>query len=389
MHTWDVTFRTTVELESREIISILAKCHALASVINNIPITPSRQHKIDSLNILRAVRGTTGIEGAELTEDEVRRIMTTPKSKRVLPVNRQREEKEARSAEMLMQYVARLVDRNPKCILDEDLIRTFHKILTKDIEYEQNTPGEYRTFPVSVGSYVPPREEEQVKGLMAGFISWFNQGDPKDWDPIVRAIVAHFFVVSIHPFGDGNGRTSRAVESFLLYKAGINARGFYSLANFYYQHRLEYIRYLDTVRVETDNDLTPFVLFALRGLASELEEVHDEVLLEVREIAFRDYVRDVFNDQITSKPGNRMFDFMILLGFDPVSIKSIRDGKHTLGQLYRGLTSKTLSRDLEELSKKQLIVIKDGQIKANLDIMGEFTAHRELVRRSNGVDLIP
>jgi Fic family protein len=389
MHTWDVTFRTTVELESREIISILAKCHALASVVNDIPITPSRLHKIERLNILRAVRGTTGIEGAELTEDEVRRIMATPKSKLALPVNRQREEKEARNADTLMRYVARLVDRTPKCILDENTIHTFHKILTKDIEYEQNTPGEYRRFPVSVGSYIPPREEEQVKGLMAGFISWFNQGEPKEWDPIVRAIVAHFYVVSIHPFGDGNGRTSRAVESFLLYKAGINARGFYSLANFYYQHRSEYIHYLDTVRTETGNDLTPFVLFALRGLASELEEVHREVLLEVREITFRDYVRDVFRDGLISKPGNRMFDFMMSLGFDPVSIKSIRDGKHTLSQLYRGLTSKTLSRDLEELSKKQLVVIKDGQIKANLNIMGEYTAHRELVRQSDNVEPIP
>ena len=117
------------------------------AVINNIPITPSRQYKIDRLNILRAVRGTTGIEGAELTEDEVKRIMETPKSKQVLPANRQREEKEARGAEVLMQYVARLVERNPNCILDEDLIRTFHKILTKDIEYERNTPRRVSNVP--------------------------------------------------------------------------------------------------------------------------------------------------------------------------------------------------------------------------------------------------
>jgi Fic family protein len=379
MHNWDVTFRITVDVESREIISILAKCHALASVINNIPITPNRQHKLDSLNILRAVRGTTGIEGANLTEDEVRRIMATPKNTQVLPIKRQREELEARSAETLMHYVARLCTNNPTCILDEELIRTFHKILTRDIEYETNTPGEYRTFPVRVGDYTPPPEGE-VKGLMEGFISWFNQGEPKYWAPIIRAIVAHFYIVSIHPFGDGNGRTSRAVESFLLYKAGINARGFYSLANFYYQHRSEYIHYLDAVRLKPENDLAPFILFALHGLISELEEVHREVLLEVREIAFRDYVRDMLGDKLGSKPGERMFDFMLNLGSDTVSVKAIRDGKHALSQLYRGLNPKTLSRDLTELKEKQLIVIQDGQVKANLDVMGKFTAHNELVR---------
>ena len=45
---------------------------------------------------------------------------------------------------------------------------------------------------------------------------WFAEGKPRTWDPAVRAIAAHFYVISIHPFGDGNGRTSRAVESFLL-----------------------------------------------------------------------------------------------------------------------------------------------------------------------------
>jgi Fic family protein len=381
MPTWEVTFRTTIEIDNKEIIGTLAKCHAMATVINNIPITPSRQYKLDRLNILRAVRGTTGIEGAQLTEDEVKRIMEAPKSKQVLPANRQREEKEARGAEVLMQYVARLVDRNPSCILDENLIRTFHKLLTKNIEYERNTPGEYRTFPVRAGDYVAP-SADQVKDLVEGFIPWFNEGEPIDWDPIIRAIVAHFYVVSIHPFGDGNGRTARAVESFLLYKAGINSRGFYSLANFYYQHRSEYINHLDKVRFETENDLTPFILFALRGLVSELENVHREVLLEVKEIAFRDYVRDVLSDELGTKPGDRMFDFMFVLGSDTVSVKDIRSGKHRLSRLYGGLTSKTLSRDLADLAKKQLVIVQDGKVKANLDVMGRFTANHDLVKKT-------
>jgi Fic family protein len=373
---WNVTFRTTIEIDNKEIIATLAKCHAMAYVIKNIPISPSRQYKINRLNILRAVRGTTGIEGADLTEDEVKRIMEAPKSKQVLPNNRQREEKEARGAEVLMQYVARLIERNPDCILDENLIRTFHKILTKDIEYERNAPGEYRTFPVRAGGYIAP-PAIHVKDLIEGFVSWFNKGEPLDWDPIIRAIVAHFYIVSIHPFGDGNGRTARAVESFMLYKAGINARGFYSLANFYYLHRSEYINHLDLVRFETENDLTPFVLFALRGLVSELESVHQEVLLEVREIAFRDYVRDVLSAELGTKPGDRMFEFMFLLGPDIVSVKDIRAGKHRLSRLYRVLTPKTLSRDVADLDKKQLIIVQDGMVKANLEVMSRFTANHE------------
>ena len=110
--------------------------------------------------------------------------------------------------------------------------------------------------------------------------------------PSFRAIVAHFFVVSIHPFGDGNGRTSRAVESYLLYQARVNPRGFYSLSNYYYKNRDSYIEMLNWVRFKSDPDLTPFVVFALRGLVEQLEEVHAEVLAEVRLISFRDLARE-------------------------------------------------------------------------------------------------
>lgn len=381
MPKWDVHFDVRVDSNHPKIVSLVAQCHALAPVINNIPITPSRRTKIDTLNILRAVRGTTGIEGAQLTEEDVRRIIETPRSEKVLPPGREREEKEARNAQLLMKWVARLLNRTPNCLLTEELIRNLHKITTKGINYERNVPGKYRTFPVLAGNYIPPQDGDDIRKLMAEFVSWFNEGQPKAWDPIIGALVAHFYVVSIHPFADGNGRTSRAVESFLLYRAGINARGFYSLANYYYQHRTEYVSFLDKVRFETDGDLTPFVLFALEGLASELKAVHQEVLLEVREIAFRDYVRDELAGKLASKSGQRMLNFMVDLDIDSVSVGAIRHGEHPLSRHYRGLTPKTLSRDLGYLAEKELIVLEGGKVRANLDIMGKFIAHHELIEQ--------
>ena len=66
----------------------------------------------------------------------------------------------------------------------------------------------------------------------------------------------------------------------------MNARGYYSLANYYYRHREEYISMLDYVLFESDPDLTPFVMFALKGLDGELETVHWEVLDALSVIAF-------------------------------------------------------------------------------------------------------
>jgi len=380
MPSWNVHFDTYVTNEDPQVTSLVAECKALATVIRNVPITPRRQKKLDTLNILRAVRGTTGIEGAQLSEEEVRQIMSSPRGKPALPPTRQREELEARNAQRLMHYVARLLARSPGCPMSEQLIRKLHEITTREVDYPANTPGQYRTHAVSAGSYLPPADGNEVRNLMAQFVTWFNQGTPKGWDAVIRALVAHFYVVSIHPFGDGNGRTSRALESFLLYKAGINARGFYSLANYYYQHRIAYVQNLTRVRFETDPDLTPFVLFALQGLAAELREVHREVLLEVRDIAFRDYAREALQDRLATRAGERMLNLVLLLGDGAVPLGDIRQGRHRLAALYRGLTNKTLSRDVNYLSEIQLILSENGAIRANLEIMDRYVPPYDLMQ---------
>ena len=109
---------------------------------------------------------------------------------------------------------------------------------------------------------------------MARFLDWFNQrGTDVD---LRKPAIAHLWYVTLALYDDGNGRTAQAVESFLLYRTGTNARGYYSLANYYYRNRNEYIHQLN--RVRTRNDLTPFVTFTLQGMVSELQAVYDELL---------------------------------------------------------------------------------------------------------------
>jgi len=371
---WDVTFDTRVDVTAPDIVTAVARIDALAAVIRNIPIPPAVQGKLDALNILRAVRGTTGIEGIELSDEEVAKIMGSPPTKRVLPVSREREEKEARNAERVMRFVVEVVGGEPSNPLTEELVCTMHELTTQGIDYQNNRPGHYREHAVSAATYVPPQTGEEVRRLMAGFIEWFNGGAPRSWPPSVRAIVAHFYVVSIHPFGDGNGRTARGVESFLLYRGGINARGFYSLSNYYYRNRAKYVSLLDHVRFETNGDLTPFVRFALNGLVSELEAVHEEVLQEITVIAFRDYAREALttSGKMGTKPGERMYHFLLGLAEEPVSLTALRRRGHPLSQLYRGVTPKTLSRDLNFLRSSGLIIIDGNEIRANLGVMKQF-----------------
>ena len=381
MPKWNLHFNMHLDVQYHEIVRLVARAQALADVILGIPIPPPIKDKLDALNILRAVRGTTGIEGAELTEEEVRQIMESPRKKSVLPQGRSREEQEARNAEKLMHYVAENLNKDSNLPLTERLVCRFHEITTKGIDYPNNIPGKYRTHDVHAGSYIPPSGKD-VKELMREFIQWFNTGVPRDWDPIIKAIVAHFYVISIHPFGDGNGRTSRGVESFLLYRANVNPRSFYSLANYYYKYRQEYVQFLNHVRFNSNDDLTPFVLFALKGLVSELEQVHAEVLASVKRIAFRDYARELLSlyDKLGSSSGERMTTLLaILSGGDIVSLKAVRSGEHMLSGLYAKLTAKTLSRDINFLKKHKLVIVVGDELRANLDIMTRYVPPREFI----------
>lgn len=375
MPSWDVHFNARIRHVDPEVAWVAARADALASVIRGAPITPSAQRRLDRLNIIRAVRGTIGIEGTEFSEAEVEEILTSPPGEMTLSQTRRREEQETRNAEALMLDVAKRLQRAPQAPLTEQLIREFHAILTQGINYEHNEPGRYRNHRVTVGRYVPPETGDDVRRLMREFVEWFNTGERTHWNPIVRAIAAHFYVVSIHPFGDGNGRTSRAVESYLLYQAGVNARGFYSLANYYYEHRAEYVRHLGRVQFRITDDLTPFIVFALRGLVEELKSVHEEILAEVRLIAFRDYARETLSagGKLGAR-GERLLNFIADLGAHQVAMADLRNQRHPLARFYRNLSNKTMARDIKFLEDIGLVKMEDSHLRANLEVMDRYTS---------------
>ncbi|MEX2246575.1 MAG: Fic family protein [Dehalococcoidia bacterium] len=372
MPVWEVRFDLHVDVDAPEIVRAVARAEALASVIRGLPVPPHVRKKLDRLNILRAVRGTTGIEGSDLSEEEVGVVMDSERPGPVLPRPRAREEQEVRNAARAMQSMAGALRRDPQLPLTEELISTIHRLTTEGIGYEHNTPGVYRSHAVAAGTYVPPRTRAEVESLMRGLIEWFCSPRTQSWPAAVRAVAAHFYFVSVHPFGDGNGRTARAIESLLLYQGHINALGFYSLSNFYYRRRPEYIEHLDSARF-APGGLTPLVRFALEGLVSELEEVHGEVLREMTVIAFRDFARErlKLTGKLGSPAGERLYQLLVELT-EPVRPAEIRRGQHALSRLYRGLSAKTFSRDLQFLQSEALIVEEGDTVRANLALMQDF-----------------
>jgi len=72
-------------------------------------------------------------------------------------------------------------------------------------------------------------DAQRLESEMKRFLDWFNRSS--DIDPVLKAAVAHFWFVTIHPFDDGNGRIARAVSDMALSRADGSKDRFYSMSS--------------------------------------------------------------------------------------------------------------------------------------------------------------
>lgn len=376
MPSWDVHFNVRIRVDEPRLVRAIERSRAIAETIRGIPVTTNVRKRLNALNIARAVRGTAAIEGTRISEEEALEVLDAPADVKVLPPDRSRDEHEARNAQAVLRFVRRELRANPERRLDELLIREIHRLTTEGVPYKGNEPGQYRNHAVSAGDYRPPATGDEVCRLMSDFVRWFDEGTAAAWDPIVRAAIAHFYVASIHPFGDGNGRASRGVESFMLYRAGINAFGFYSLANFYYQNRDAYVDALTAARFQSGGDLTDFALFAVEGLASELEQVRRELMAMIQVIAFHEYARQTLDEVpgLGDRRRARMLELIRRLTSAQLARAShgSLDSPNIIGSVYRRVGVRTTQRDLRTLLEHELLIERDGQLVPYVEIMALF-----------------
>ena len=213
---------------------------------------------------------TTHIEGAQLTLDEAARLWA---GESVEGVNRDdvRELLNYRDAfDLVSEYLG---SGEP---ITEALIREIHKRLVNGVRGGSAQPGRYRTIQNYVANsrmrevVSTPPGPEQVGPLMHEFVGWL-QADT-DVHPVLAAGIAQFQLVHIHPFVDGNGRTSRLLSTLCLYRSGYDFRRLFTLSEFYDRDRAAFYTALQGVR-DRGMDLSGWLEYFVEGLATQMNEV--------------------------------------------------------------------------------------------------------------------
>jgi len=194
----------------------------------------------------------------------------------------------------------------------------------------------------------PPRKK--LKGELKAFIQWFNH-PPKTLDGLLRAGIAHLWLVTLHPFDDGNGRVTRAVTDRALAQAEQESIRFYSLSASIMSHRKEYYEHLEQSQ-KGELEITTWLLWFLETLEDALKQgqnrfnrvmqktrfwnTHSQTVLSERQIKVLNRLLDNIGDEFTQ-------------GINASKYKSLA-----------AVSKPTATRDLAELLNKGCLIQLPG-----------------------------
>jgi Fic family protein len=180
---------------------------------------------------------------------------------------------------------------------------------------------------------------------MHNFLSWFNSATKTD--PILKAAIAHFWFVSIHPFDDGNGRIARAIADMQLARADGSKQRFYSMSAQIQQDRKNYYSMLEETQ-KGNLDITPWLLWFIACLNRAIA-LSDQSLDGVmqKESFWEQHRTTEFNDR-QLKMLNKLID-----GFT---------GKLTTSKWAKTnkCSADTALRDIQDLISKEILEKEEG-----------------------------
>jgi Fic family protein len=173
--------------------------------------------------------------------------------------------------------------------------------------------GQYRTGEMQVVSGAMGKEKvhyealkpELVKTEMDKFLDWYNNDNTLD--PVLKAAIAHFWFIIIHPFDDGNGRMGRAITDMLLSRAEGSGERFYSMSSQILTERKRYYEVLQSVQYSS-GDITEWLDWFLHCLKNAMLATENTIQNILRKAEFWKQHEHISINERQRLILNRLFD---------------------------------------------------------------------------------
>ena len=199
-------------------------------------------------------------------------------------------------------------------------------------------------------------DADRLPGEMNHFINWFNED--AEMDAVLKAGIAHLWLVTIHPFDDGNGRIARAVADMQLARADGSAHRFYSMSAQVRNERKEYYAVLESTQ-QGSLDITRWMLWFLQRLDRAIAASNETLAAILKKARFWEK-----HSSTTLNERQRMMLNKLLDGFEG-RLNSSKWATITK------TSQDTALRDIQDLLNKNILVKDGGGGRSTGYVMGE------------------
>jgi cell filamentation protein, protein adenylyltransferase len=278
-----------IKYDFSEILSELTDAKASILAIQAIPFQKRWVEELQKIQLKMEIAGTTQIEGADFAGNELEVAIQAESPEASFT----RSQKQATAVTRTYKTIAGTPADRP---VDAKLICGIHASIVSECDEDHCNPGVLRDFDNQVTFGRPTH-----RGALAGeeckkafeTLATQVQTSYRGHEPLIQALALHYHFAAIHPFGDGNGRTARALEALMLQRAGLKESLFIAMSNYYYDEKNKYLETLAAVRASNHN-LTAFLKFGLKGVTQQSRRLYMAIREEVSKQIFRNLMRELF-----------------------------------------------------------------------------------------------
>ncbi|WP_322516475.1 Fic family protein [Rhodopseudomonas palustris] len=355
-HPW-ITFDLRTKTFPPRTWMLLGEAASKAQHIAGVPLNPQTAQQFHRVTLAKGARATTAIEGNTLTEDQVEAQI---EGRLKLPPSQQYLQQEVQNIVDACNWMLEDRSQNGHRKITPEFCCDLNARVLKGLALEDGVAGQIRRHSVVVGNVYRGAPAEDCHYLLERLCDTLEETRAQTVadahsTAILKALFAHMYIALIHPFCDGNGRTARLLEYYILMEHGFASPTGHLLSNHYNLTRSHYYRELDRIS-KTGGETDSFVTYALQGFVDGLKEQIETIRTVQLSVAWENYVHKQFHGK-SAPADSRRRELVLQLGSEgkQVKIVDIPGLSPKLARDYAGKTEKTLSRDLNVLAGMGLI----------------------------------
>ncbi len=238
--------------------------------------------ELRSLATVQSTGSSTRIEGATLTDEEIKLLL---KNMQVTKLHSRDEQEVAGYYEVLNT----VLDSFAEIPLTENFIKQLHGMLLRHSAKDQRHRGEYKNLSNQVVATSPGGTQQVIfkttlphltPGEMTALLDWTSlQFEEKKIHPLLVVGTFVYEFLSIHPFQDGNGRLSRLLTTLLLLRNGYDFVKYVSFENYIEEYKSSYYTALtdgQKNRGEEAENIEKWTVFFLTGLEAIIHRLNEK-----------------------------------------------------------------------------------------------------------------